>query len=343
MSNSVKNTQAIIHESDMPQGSAEWLAWRKLGIGGSDSAVAVYGWEALGIPRPSDEILGFLGDKPKFIKTPHQLVEEKTGQVESEDLSDNPNIIRGKRMEPLIRAAAEQSFGIKFEQFCLVDPERPHRRVSLDGLGAGDKPRILEIKAPGAQTWDKWALGDQAPVYYVCQLLYQAAVVKSALGVDSVLGAFALGRETGDGEIETVIKGMPKGMPKGLMDFVVECVDALWAKMQAGESVVSAGDVLNLDADAHFVDLVRQYKDAKAAADEAAKNLKAIEAQVKEIVMSTGRDKVVGGGITATSYFRSGSFNWAAFTESKGITPTDEDKDQFTKAGSTVIRIDIDK
>lgn len=327
----------------MPQGSAEWLAWRKLGIGGSDAAVAVFGWETLGVPQPSAEILAFLGDKPKFIKTPHQLLSEKFGKVEAEDLSDNPNIIRGKRMEPIIRAAAEQSFGIKFEQFCLLDPANPHRRVSLDGLGAGDKPRILEIKAPGGQTWDKWALGDQAPVYYVCQLLYQAAVVKAALGVESVLGAFALGRETGDDEIETVIKGMPKGMPKGLMDFVVSCVDALWAKMQAGESVEGADDVLNMDADAGFVDLVQQYKEAKAAADEAAKNLKAIETQIKEIVASTGRNKVVGGGITATSYFRSGSFDWAGFTKSKGITPTDEDKDQFTKAGSTVIRIDIDK
>ncbi len=343
MTNSAKNTaiKTFITEAEMPQGSAEWLEWRNSGIGGSDAAVAAFGWRELGV-TPPEGVVEFLGEKPKYVKTPAALVAEKTGAVQAADLSGNPNIARGKAMEPLIRQEAESRLGATLEACCLVDPNHAHRRVSLDGLNLGLSPRIIEIKAPGAGVWEKWVLGGSTQAIYAVQLAYQATVAKAALGLTAIFGSFVLGRDEGS-QLEVVILGMPKGTPKGFQGFVLDCVDALWAKMQAGESVESVDDPMDMGGDKAFSAIVARYKAAKAAKDKVDAELKEAEALIKESLAESGRNKVIGFGLTASSYYRSGSFDWAKFAQAKGIEVSSEDKDAFTKDGAQAVRISLEK
>ncbi len=116
---------------NLAQGSPEWLTWRKGGLTASDAAV----------------LLG-LSDK----KTVWRLWMEKTGRVVEPDISRNPNVRRGKRMESVARDRLEAELGLgPLLPMCVEWERNPIFRASLDGI---DKGRPTELKSPSEKVWD---------------------------------------------------------------------------------------------------------------------------------------------------------------------------------------------
>lgn len=148
----------------------QWLAERRLGIGGSDAAAV-------------------LGLSPW--KTNVELWEEKTGRRDEKDISDDPYVQYGISTEPLIRSM----FAIDYPQYEVSHQENvsevcgahPELRASLDGcLVERETGRIgvLEIKAAiinSRADREKWK--GQVPQHYFIQILHNMFVVKADFAI----------------------------------------------------------------------------------------------------------------------------------------------------------------
>ena len=135
----------------------EWLEQRKSGIGASDAA-------------------SIIGLNPW--KTNVRLWEEKTGLVESEDISDKPVVKYGNDAEPLLRELFKLDFPqyvVKYDEFKLFrNKEYPFIFATLDGWIEGEKMGVLEIKTTEIMhnsQWSKWKSG--IPQNYYIQVLHQ--------------------------------------------------------------------------------------------------------------------------------------------------------------------------
>lgn len=140
--------------------SLQWLEFRNEGIGGS-------------------EVAGILG-LSKW-QTPISIWLEKTGRSERQDISSNPAVEWGNRLEPLVRDKFRDEHPecrVMAPRATLVSILRPWAHASLDGLvndpsmGWG----ILEIKT--ARSRDGWWDGDEetVPTYYLTQAYHYMGV-----------------------------------------------------------------------------------------------------------------------------------------------------------------------
>lgn len=135
----------------MDQGSSEWKAWRKNGIGASDIAaiMCLSPWS-----------------------TPFKVWEEKTGR--SEGFEGNAATIRGNELESKARKRYELENLEDMPPAVAVHPMYDICRVSLDGIRS-DRKLILEIKCPGEEA-HSLAKAGKIPDYYLPQVQYQLAV-----------------------------------------------------------------------------------------------------------------------------------------------------------------------
>jgi len=129
---------------DLSQRSEEWLKWRALGITASDIPI-------------------ILGLSP--YKTPWQLWAEKIGRINAPDISRNPNVQRGNRLEDdarqlqedrltnALRTIAEKRYGVILLPLCGECGQWDTFRASFDGLD--DKLIPYEFKAPCESVWDE--------------------------------------------------------------------------------------------------------------------------------------------------------------------------------------------
>jgi putative phage-type endonuclease len=139
----------------------EWVRARRLGLGGSDAAAA-------------------LGFSP--YTTPYELYLEKRGEVPDKDLSDNPFVEWGSRLEDVISDAYSEKTGQKVHRVnrILKHPEHPWMLANLDRRIVGDK-RGLEVKTANAwsgrdaETWGASGT-DIVPEHYLLQCAHYLAV-----------------------------------------------------------------------------------------------------------------------------------------------------------------------
>lgn len=121
----------LISEPEMPQGSQEWLNWRKGGVTATDMAVVLNGRH--------------------YGKTAHDVWAEKVGLVVPEEPSEALKAVfaRGHRDEPVIRAEACRQEGLYFMPCCCQAANVPFLKGSLDGLAfdQAGKPVLLECKS----------------------------------------------------------------------------------------------------------------------------------------------------------------------------------------------------
>lgn len=135
----------------MKQGTPEWLAWRKEGIGASDVPV-------------------ILGVSPW--RTPYELWQEKTGRREGQ--AENFAMRRGSAMEATARAAYEAATGIAMQPAEVTHGLLYFMRASLDGITL-DGSVILEVKCPGMEDHAK-AVAGLIPEKYIPQVQAQLFV-----------------------------------------------------------------------------------------------------------------------------------------------------------------------
>ncbi|EGR4213379.1 YqaJ viral recombinase family protein [Vibrio metoecus] len=127
----------IFVKDDIRQGSPEWEAWRNEdnGVGSSDVSVIV--------------------GKSKY-KSCWRLWAEKRGLVPLKNLSANPNVRRGKRLEASVRLTVEKVLNKKLNVCCGHDKSSPWRKASFDGVFDDLIP--VEIKCPSTNV-----SGDETP------------------------------------------------------------------------------------------------------------------------------------------------------------------------------------
>ncbi len=158
---------------DVNQKSEEWLDWRSEGITASDIPV-------------------ILGLSP--YKTRYQLWAEKTGRFNSPDISANPNVKRGNRLEDIARQVAEGRHGQLLVPSCGEYQHWRPFRASFDGLDDNFKP--FEFKAPSDAQWeDVKANGKKSAAY----IMYEAQTQAQAVIAGKDEGVLLFYRETENG------------------------------------------------------------------------------------------------------------------------------------------------
>lgn len=132
---------------------------QRQGIGGSEAAAAI-------------------GMSPW--ETPISLWRKKLGIEPPKDLSGNPAVERGNRMEPILRnlyGELHPEYAIEYYPYDLFFMDnRPWLFATLDGVLVDENGErgILEIKtaSPTGQKWNDWKDGNLPNNYYI-QTLHQ--------------------------------------------------------------------------------------------------------------------------------------------------------------------------
>jgi putative phage-type endonuclease len=147
---------------DISQHTDAWFQWRSEGVTASEIPI-------------------ILGLSP--YKTPWQLWAEKIGRINSVDISKNPNVQRGVRLEDKARQLAEARYGESLLPICGECVEWNILRASFDGVNAMLEP--FEFKAPSDNVWnDIQVKGTQSETYklYEAQVHAQCVVANSSSG-----------------------------------------------------------------------------------------------------------------------------------------------------------------
>jgi len=156
----------------LDQGSQDWLDWRKFGVGGSEVSAVV------GANPYSDS----KADKVYRRKLPSDHPDHLP------EVSSNPAMDRGKKLEPIARNLYSAIFGWNVDDLCIIHDQYDFVRCSLDGMRP-DGELTLEIKCSGDKNHAKY-LGisrlrtpmerqqafDAAFRYYRYQVLYQLLI-----------------------------------------------------------------------------------------------------------------------------------------------------------------------
>lgn len=115
---------------DVAQRTPQWDRWRAQGITASESAI-------------------ILGRSP--YKTPWRLWAERTGLARAADLSRNPHVARGDRLEDAARQWFEQAYDTVLMPLCAESEQEPLLRASFDGLNDAGEP--VELKVPSERIY----------------------------------------------------------------------------------------------------------------------------------------------------------------------------------------------
>lgn len=136
---------------DLVQGSADWQAWRRGGIGASDAPA-------------------IMGENPwKSAKT---LAREKIHRQGGN--FTNAAMTLGNDLEPVARDLFAAATGVAVAPACLQSTTRPWMRASVDGI-CTSAPRVVEIKC-GKSAYAHTEKSGTPPHYYIGQLQHIMAV-----------------------------------------------------------------------------------------------------------------------------------------------------------------------
>jgi putative phage-type endonuclease len=147
---------------DVAQRTPEWFQWRAQGITASEAPI-------------------ILGRSP--YKTPWRLWAERTGLARPPDLSRNPNVQRGNRLEDSARRWFEQTYDTLLLPLCGESDQEPVLRASFDGINHAGEP--VELKVPSARIFrEVQAHGRAAGAYrlYEPQVQHQLYVAGADKG-----------------------------------------------------------------------------------------------------------------------------------------------------------------
>lgn len=179
--------------ADYVQGSDEWLEWRSQGVTATDVPV-------------------ILGLSP--YKTVWQLWAEKVGRLNTADLSKNPNVIRGNKLEDKARQLAEKHCDEILLPVCGEYGDWPTLRASFDGLDGNNIPH--EFKAPAQSTWEEILLnGENSAAYKLYESQVHAQCVVA--GVSSGKLMFFIEDDTPEGKSKTFDIELTDSMKKQIV------------------------------------------------------------------------------------------------------------------------------
>lgn len=256
--------------AEVEQGTDEWRAARKNGIGGSDAAAAI------GMSKYT---------------SPLELWLEKTGQAEG--FAGNWHASRGTALEPLIRQHYAEMTGrdVKIPRHLLQHPVHKFMLASIDGFT--DDGRLQEFKAPTSDYgWGKPGT-DEIPAEYLVQC--QHNMIVTGLTVSDVGASFG-GTEPVYYEVKADVE---------LQALIIEKEAAFWSMVELGvrPAITSVSDAL---AAYPFCQPITLEAD-EIMADDCAE-LKAINAEIRGLYAQADQIKarIMSGMGTADTLCRKG-------------------------------------
>jgi putative phage-type endonuclease len=121
-------------------------------------------------------------------KTPLQLWSEKTGQVDSPDLSENEYVEWGSRLEAVVAEKFAEKHDVKLMAYKkrFVHPEYPFIQCELDRIIVGTD-EIVEIKTANAWKYKEWQEEEDIPLEYIYQVQLALGLSKRRIGHIAVL------------------------------------------------------------------------------------------------------------------------------------------------------------
>jgi putative phage-type endonuclease len=147
---------------DFPQRTPEWHEWRTSGVSASEAIVVLGKCSA---------------------RTIYRLYTEKKGITLPDNLSNNPFVQRGIRLESTARSSFESRHNTLLLPICAESEEFPFLRASFDGLDDDGIP--VELKVPmEANFRDAQQNGVNSKIYqwYYYQVQQQIAVAETDRG-----------------------------------------------------------------------------------------------------------------------------------------------------------------
>lgn len=307
-------------EVSLVQGSPEWHAFRRLGIGGSDAPVVE-------------------GNSP--YRTLRALFDEKKGLGGSEESEEKEFIFaKGHKTEALIRTQFQELTGVEMNPLCAIHDKFEHVRASLDGFDP-NKYGVLEAKLIGQEVLEKarsakrMKIEERIPSHHYTQIQHQLAVT----GADVAHWFGHDGKATG---VMLAIKSNKK-----YQKTLLEREHQFWDMVIRGEAPpLSDKDYLIPDD----LSLLNQLYDAKVLMENAAFEFDRLK---KLAIEQYNHPKIAGAGIKIFKVTRQGSLNVMAIPEvSKAIADAAEKAkadlkpdyiESFRSAGSSSWSVTVDK
>ena len=253
-----------------------------------------------------------LGDRKKYIggsdiasilgispyKTSYQLRLEKTGKVESKDISNLPHVRRGIVAEPIARDLVNKKLGREFKALRMVGAE-PWMVANVDGI---DSKGLLEIKTMSLDKHNEVASG-KIPPYYECQLEWYCAISEKESCV------FASYRPE-DGTLNM----MTYWTNKELQNRILQEARAFWNHIIQNEppEVPESDHELCMESD--MLEAAVEYK-------RLSEELKDIETKIKNLrdILVSKEVPLLVGGLKITPYFRKGNVDYSKIEALKNI------------------------
>lgn len=183
-----------------------------------------------GVEQPTDDRRSYIGGSDAAVvcglspwKTPYQLWQEKRGQVEAPDLSENERVYWGTVLEDVVAAEYQKRTGTRVRRVnrLMRHPQHPWMAAHIDRDVVGES-RILECKTTDGSKAAEWADGE-VPIYYQPQVQHYLAVTGAdACDVAVLIGGnrFAVLSVERDAEF---------------IEALIELESAFWKRVQAGE------------------------------------------------------------------------------------------------------------
>ncbi len=240
-------------------GDAEWLAWRKAGLGASDVAAAYAG---------------------VYDKTAMSVVAEKLGLIDTTPTAAQQAIFdRGHALEPMVTTATEALTGwhIVGEQTWCQHPEFPHHRATVDGFLATEPETSIDDVVGLFECKTRGVGRPQHLDYYEAQVSWQMWVT----GLDVALLTEATVTEGGD-IIGT--RSWSFERDEALIAKLVALADEMWSWIQRGEvpPPTHPDDLAVVTAMTRTADAVRDTVDLTDMADDVAEAA-AVRAEIKAL------------------------------------------------------------
>lgn len=230
--------------------SPEAVAARRGSIGSSDAAAA-------------------LGLDPH--KTPFRLWQEKRGEIEPEDLSQNMAVRLGIKLEPVVAEFFEEETGKRLHHVNrqIIHPTRSYMTCNIDRRVVGEQA-LAEIKTAGfwAAKSDEWGEEgtDRVPFRYAVQVHHQLACLPAYhLGYVPLLAAgnhsFKVYEIRRDPEIIDMLERVLGVFWQGVLDGIPPAPTNLVQAQERWPESVPA----EIEADDDMLEAVAELKAAKGA------------------------------------------------------------------------------
>jgi putative phage-type endonuclease len=246
------------HDTDQ----SAWIAERNRGLGSSDMAVV------LGLSK---------------YKGPLRLWYEKTGRMLPEDISQQPQIKRGHRLEPVIGEMYEEETGHRIHRVNRIQQHKDHAwMLSSPDFETYSVRRNVECKTVSFFDPAEWGPSgsDLAPTNYVIQVQHQKAVRGFNVSDIAALGGW-------DFRIITIQRD------DDIINFIYAEGERFWWHVQKDEMPTpkTIEDVKlrypkslasPIDATPEIIAAVRRLREVKASAKASNAELDELELEIKQ-------------------------------------------------------------